>query len=222
MRKNMIFKIVPMLNPDGVVIGNFRSSLTGRDLNRQYKPKISKLMIPECMGLIRLISSYDNVNTERIFGYFDLHGHGKRKGVFCYGPEIPINQINYYKARMIPKFISNFDELGMFKYWECTFKNNKKKLSVARVHFQIQHQILISYTIEASISSFLKNRTQDVPFLSSMYLAMGSYIVKAIYSYREIVISEKAFNDQRMRLLQAMECKKNKKMKLIQQKNIQK
>jgi len=43
------------------------------------------------MGLIRLISSYDNVNTERIFGYFDLHGHGKRKGVFCYGPEIPIN-----------------------------------------------------------------------------------------------------------------------------------
>jgi len=38
---------------------------------------------------------------------------------------------------MIPKFISNFDELGMFKYWECTFKNNKKKLSVARVHFQI-------------------------------------------------------------------------------------
>jgi len=32
-----VFKIVPMLNPDGVVIGNYRCSLAGRDLNRNYK-----------------------------------------------------------------------------------------------------------------------------------------------------------------------------------------
>lgn len=32
-----IFKIVPMLNPDGVVFGNNRCSLSGLDLNRQWK-----------------------------------------------------------------------------------------------------------------------------------------------------------------------------------------
>ena len=32
-----VFKIVPMLNPDGVVVGNYRCSLAGRDLNRNYK-----------------------------------------------------------------------------------------------------------------------------------------------------------------------------------------
>ena len=32
-----IFKIVPMLNPDGVIVGNYRCSLAGRDLNRNYK-----------------------------------------------------------------------------------------------------------------------------------------------------------------------------------------
>jgi len=32
----MIFKIVPMLNPDGVVLGNYRDSLAGEDLNRKF------------------------------------------------------------------------------------------------------------------------------------------------------------------------------------------
>jgi murein tripeptide amidase MpaA len=36
MRKRVVFKIVPMINPDGVIIGNYRSSLSGNDLNRQY------------------------------------------------------------------------------------------------------------------------------------------------------------------------------------------
>jgi murein tripeptide amidase MpaA len=34
LRDQYIFKLVPCLNPDGVVIGNYRSSLAGVDLNR--------------------------------------------------------------------------------------------------------------------------------------------------------------------------------------------
>uniref|UniRef100_A0A8C1UZD6 Peptidase M14 domain-containing protein n=1 Tax=Cyprinus carpio TaxID=7962 RepID=A0A8C1UZD6_CYPCA len=37
LREIFIFKIIPMLNPDGVVVGNYRCSLTGRDLNRNYR-----------------------------------------------------------------------------------------------------------------------------------------------------------------------------------------
>lgn len=37
MRKYIVFKIVPMLNPDGVAIGNYRTGLTGKDFNREYK-----------------------------------------------------------------------------------------------------------------------------------------------------------------------------------------
>jgi len=33
-RKKFIFKIVPMLNPDGVTLGNYRTCVAGRDLNR--------------------------------------------------------------------------------------------------------------------------------------------------------------------------------------------
>ncbi len=34
LRDNFIFKIVPMLNPDGVINGNARCNLAGVDLNR--------------------------------------------------------------------------------------------------------------------------------------------------------------------------------------------
>lgn len=37
LRSYFIFYIVPAVNPDGVVWGNSRSSLTGRDLNRQWQ-----------------------------------------------------------------------------------------------------------------------------------------------------------------------------------------
>lgn len=36
LRDNFVFKIVPMMNPDGVILGNTRCSLVGQDLNRQW------------------------------------------------------------------------------------------------------------------------------------------------------------------------------------------
>jgi murein tripeptide amidase MpaA len=44
MRKKVIFKIIPMINPDGVIFGNFRTSLSGKDLNRQFKTKNLELI----------------------------------------------------------------------------------------------------------------------------------------------------------------------------------
>jgi cytosolic carboxypeptidase protein 2/3 len=36
LRDKMVFKIVPMVNVDGVVLGNFRTGIAGRDLNRVF------------------------------------------------------------------------------------------------------------------------------------------------------------------------------------------
>jgi murein tripeptide amidase MpaA len=43
LRKMYVFKVVPMLNPDGVIIGNYRCSLAGQDLNRQWKDPVKNL-----------------------------------------------------------------------------------------------------------------------------------------------------------------------------------
>ncbi len=36
LRQTFIFKIVPMLNPDGVIHGNYRANIAGADLNRRW------------------------------------------------------------------------------------------------------------------------------------------------------------------------------------------
>lgn len=37
LRTFYLIKIVPFLNPDGVIHGNYRTSLAGQDLNRKWK-----------------------------------------------------------------------------------------------------------------------------------------------------------------------------------------
>ena len=34
--ENFTFKVIPMMNPDGVVVGNYRCNFAGYDLNRWW------------------------------------------------------------------------------------------------------------------------------------------------------------------------------------------
>lgn len=56
LRDHFIFKIVPMLNPDGVINGNYRCSLSGGDLNRRWKVP-SKILHPVVYNVKRMVKS---------------------------------------------------------------------------------------------------------------------------------------------------------------------
>ena len=53
LRNKYIFYIIPMLNPDGVVAGNYRTSLFGKDLNRTYNYQ-RRYAFPETYNLMQL------------------------------------------------------------------------------------------------------------------------------------------------------------------------
>ena len=42
LRRRFVFHVIPMLNPDGVYIGNYRCSLSGQDLNRTWSATLMK------------------------------------------------------------------------------------------------------------------------------------------------------------------------------------
>jgi murein tripeptide amidase MpaA len=69
-----------MLNPDGVIHGNYRTSLSGQDLNRQWKNP-DKIVHPEIFYLKKLILESEYKKSL----YIDIHGHSKKKSSFMYG-----------------------------------------------------------------------------------------------------------------------------------------
>ena len=82
LRKHYIFKIIPMMNPDGVINGNYRTSLSGCDLNRRWH-KPDKVLHPTIYHTKNLIRRLKRTN---IVAYaIDLHGHSKKEGIFIYG-----------------------------------------------------------------------------------------------------------------------------------------
>lgn len=91
LRRNIVFKVVPMINPDGVIAGNYRSSLSGNDLNRKFSLPNPKLH-PEVAQLKTLVNEIisKGIEGESLRAYIDIHGHSRKKSVFMYGPEYPL------------------------------------------------------------------------------------------------------------------------------------
>ena len=84
LRTHFMFKIIPMLNVDGVINGNHRCGLTGEDLNRRWQDPNPQLhpVIYHSKGLMSYIRQ---VLSKEIFLFCDFHGHSRKKNVFLYG-----------------------------------------------------------------------------------------------------------------------------------------
>ena len=98
--------IIPMLNPDGVVAGNFRTSLFGRDLNRLWKTKDSTL-VPEVEMARTVFGELVETYKKKILLFMDYHGHSTRKNAFLLGPGIFDAQL-MNDIRILPRIMANY------------------------------------------------------------------------------------------------------------------
>jgi murein tripeptide amidase MpaA len=74
LRDTYVFKIVPMLNPDGVIVGNYRCSLGGHDLNRQWlMPSIKSS--PEIFAMKEMVKK--TLECREVELFCDIHGHSR-------------------------------------------------------------------------------------------------------------------------------------------------
>ncbi|XP_018614953.1 cytosolic carboxypeptidase 1 isoform X1 [Scleropages formosus] len=159
LRESYVFKIVPMLNPDGVINGNHRCSLSGEDLNRQWQRPSPDLhpTIFHTKGLLQYLSSIQRVPLV----YCDYHGHSRKKNVFMYGCSIKetLWQTNVNAAacdlqedlsyRTLPKILSQL--APAFSMASCSFVVEKSKESTARVVVWREIGVQKSYTMESTL-----------------------------------------------------------------------
>lgn len=103
LRDTFVFKIVPMLNPDGVIVGNYRCSLTGRDLNRNYKTLL-KEAFPSIWHTREMIKKL--MDEREVLLYCDLHGHSRKNNVFIYGCHNNNSPERRFKEHVFPMMLS--------------------------------------------------------------------------------------------------------------------
>jgi len=165
LRKKFIFKIVPMLNPDGVVWGNNRASLLGVDLNRRWKNP-NKYLHPTVFWTKRLISTLSEENE--VVLYCDFHGHSIKKNAFMYGcfrkgEDVEDKRLNIL-IKLLPFMFQETNKSFSFK--DSKFRLEKSKEATSRVVMFKELEIPNSFTLETSLFgpeslAALENRSQE-------------------------------------------------------------
>ncbi|XP_062596008.1 uncharacterized protein LOC134257410 [Saccostrea cucullata] len=178
LRDTFIFKIVPMLNPDGVIVGNYRCSLAGRDLNRNYKTvlKDSYPSVWHTKNMIRKL-----LQEREIIVYCDLHGHSRKQNVFIYGCENRHNAEKRLKERVFPLML-NKNAPDKFKFESCKFKVQKSKEGTGRI-VMWNMGIMNSYTMEATFCGSTMGKKKGYHFSMADFEALGYHFCDTLLDY---------------------------------------
>ena len=159
-REKFVVKIIPMLNPDGVIHGNYRVGLLGVDLNRRWK-KPSKKLHPTIYYTKQLIK-YFNIKHKQpgcesggVLMCCDFHGHSRNMDLFMYSCVSDLSMNNMI-IRSLPVGVDKY--IPMFNMKLCNFAMEKDKQNTARIVIYKELGILSSYTLESTFygSEFLK------------------------------------------------------------------
>jgi len=186
LRRKLVFKIVPMTNPDGVICGNYRTSLSGNDLNRQFLTPNPKLH-PEICALRNLVSQINSkqLQSEPIRAYMDIHGHSRKKSIFIYGPEYALYSDKYFKARMLPKLLDEASD--MFRFHSCRFTVEAAKTRCARVVFNRDFNILNCFTLEASMFGYVDSQRCTKELTMDDYISFGVKMAQTLKEYCDLI-----------------------------------
>ncbi|XP_072001235.1 cytosolic carboxypeptidase 3 isoform X2 [Engystomops pustulosus] len=181
LRDCFIFKVVPMLNPDGVIVGNYRCSLTGRDLNRNYKSRL-KDSFPSIWFTRNMIR---RVMEEReILLYCDLHGHSRKQNVFMYGCKgrgLESDRDSRLCERIFPLLLSKVSP-DKFSFSGCKFKVQRSKEGTGRV-VMWKMGIQNSYTLEATFCGSSLGKRRGTHFSTKDLESLGYHFCDALIDY---------------------------------------
>ena len=142
LRDNFIFKIIPMINVDGVICGNTRTSLSGCDLNRRWSnPNI--LLHPEIFYAKELIIDFSKrFNIECIV---DFHGHFGAFNSFFYGNH---KEDNFSSCRFFPFTCAKKSKVIQFE--KSKFKMPRYKRGTGRINLFKELNVENVVTLETS------------------------------------------------------------------------
>ncbi|CAE7937695.1 Agbl5, partial [Symbiodinium sp. KB8] len=156
LRDRFVFKLVPILNPDGVACGHYRTNSLGLNLNRHYDKPTPK----EHEGIWatkRILSHWARQN--RLLVYLDLHGHASKRGCFLLANRLvgPGQGWNAGFARLCqinsPYFDLELCDFGEADDAEKEGKDGMSKEGSGRVAVYRDCKVCNAYTLECNYNT---------------------------------------------------------------------
>ncbi|XP_051001003.1 cytosolic carboxypeptidase 2-like [Acomys russatus] len=177
LRDIFVFKAIPMLNPDGVIVGNCRCSLAGRDLNRNYNTvlKDSFPCIWHTKNMVKRL-----LEEREVLMYCDFHGHSHKNNMFLYGCNSN-NWKHWLHERVFPLMLSK-NAPDKFSFNSCNFKVQKCKEGTGRV-VMWRMGIINSYTIESTFGGSTLGSKRDTHFTIEDLKSLGYHVCDTILDF---------------------------------------
>uniref|UniRef100_A0A2K5E8W6 AGBL carboxypeptidase 3 n=1 Tax=Aotus nancymaae TaxID=37293 RepID=A0A2K5E8W6_AOTNA len=172
LRDTLVFKVVPMLNPDGVIVGNYRCSLAGRDLNRNYT-SLLKESFPSVWYTRNMVLRL--MEKREVILYCDLHGHSRKENIFMYGCDGSDRSKTYLQVSFL---LASFQ----FSFLACKCNVQKSKEGTGRV-VMWKMGIRNSFTMEATFCGSTLGNKRGTHFSTKDLESMGYHFCDSLLDY---------------------------------------
>eukprot|EP00754_Rhynchopus_humris_P051032 Rhum_TRINITY_DN92_c0_g1::Rhum_TRINITY_DN92_c0_g1_i1::g.195::m.195 len=219
--KRVILKIVPVVNPDGVLRGHSRNDSKGRNLNRYYGSPLEDM--PSAAAVRKLFVALHA--TGRLFCYIDMHAHHGKRGMFFYGNahDTPESQA---ESQAIPFLLSRRNR--HFDYEGSNFSQRNMlspggrdgtKEGSARVALYQASGLVRCYTMEVNYNTSNIVATKGVvppKYQPVHFHGMGRDM---LHSVLDAVVESASYLSARSELTTALLAKKEKAKATLERKN---
>ncbi|XP_054706973.1 cytosolic carboxypeptidase 6-like [Uloborus diversus] len=183
LRDHVIFKFIPMLNPDGSYVGNYRTCILGQDLNRCWT-ETSAHAYPTLAAVKAVIESLSSDKDVDLDMYLDLHAHTGLLGAFVYGNSYT-DVYRFQRHTLFPKHLSYCAQ--DFSLENTAYNKDRSKSGTSRRFLSsFLNDKVNCYTLEVSFHGYevLKGNSSTVTvYNEEEYIRLGESICHSLLDY---------------------------------------
>ena len=151
-----------MMNPDGVILGNFRNDISGEDLNKVFD-SCSKTVNPILSALIQNIQKEKRNFIKKPIFLFDLHTHCLRPNLFAKMNPSSLGEYEKYLSKIFLKICDK--KIPGFRNLSSDEINAKAKKQSAIEFFQENFRYSYTFFLSSALYKLkYKFDKEPIPF----------------------------------------------------------
>ena len=206
-----VIHIVPCLNPDGVVAGDYRRNRDGVDLNRCYASPVSAEVAPTVLALRMYLAAINGRAADHkarqqrdgpsaalppaVVGhaltpvqlFLDLHGISSDRGVMTYAfYKSTMSRDERLAVRALPCLMAGHIRSFSFKTSGFYCASEYRKTGVGALTVSTDFDVPHSYTVETSMCG---PEPMGAHYDTGAYMQVGHDIVGALLDYASVMIT---------------------------------